>query len=261
MTTSSTTNTTCSFAPEVDAHFDRGLLPEREHELRMHLPGCAACKKRYERHLLLESLTPGAPGPKARLRRGLPLPLRGAAERGLRWVAPAFGALAVAAALVLFVGPPVDSGFHARGHAATPVPSGPRLDAFRLARGAPPARLGDMMRRDDELAFTYANPTGMKYLLVFAVDEERRVYWYYPAWTRAEDDPQSVPIAAGGDPLELKEGISHGIGPGRMRLYGVFTDEPLHVRAIEARVASAPPLAPSLGIPGALEQSRLVEVQ
>jgi hypothetical protein len=246
---------TCTFSESVDAHFDRGLTPAREHALRAHLPACALCKRRYERQMLLEALTGPSSAAKARIRRGLPI-----AAAWRRWVTPVAGAMALAACALLFLGRSRSEGFHARGQSETPA-AAPRVEVYRVTPGAPPTRIADAIGRSDELAFAYANPTGKKRLLVFAADEHRHVYWYFPAWTRPDDDPMAVPIVATSDLVELKEAVAHPFDADRVVLHAIFTDDAPTARSVEKRIAEAPPLAATIGFEEAIETSKRLEVR
>jgi hypothetical protein len=261
---------TCRSMSAVDAHFNDGLAPDQEHAMRLHLPTCPLCTRRYERQLLFASLVPDAPGPKARLRRGLPLPTR----TWRRWVAPASAVLAIAACAILVVGrlrTPSEGAFHARGTSVQAPGSVPTLQVYRVPAGAGPVWVGSVpdpsasrpiaIDRADELAFAYTNPTAKKHLLVFAADEHRHVYWYYPAWTSEGDNPGATPIVSTKDPVELRESVGHSFDAPKVQLHAVFAEEALSVREIEARVRAAPPLAPTLGLTGgALEASREVQI-
>lgn len=90
----------CRWHPTVDRHFAGRIVPADESALRAHLPGCASCLKRYDRHLLREQLSRPRLGREDRLAIGMGLPPR----RGPLPVAhlPALG-LAVAAGAVALV--------------------------------------------------------------------------------------------------------------------------------------------------------------
>jgi hypothetical protein len=77
--------TPCDWRSTVDRHFQRRIGPAEESELRVHLTNCPLCRRRYDRHLLLEQLLPRRREDRAdRLATGL----------GLRAVrAPALGGL------------------------------------------------------------------------------------------------------------------------------------------------------------------------
>ncbi|MBI5543911.1 MAG: hypothetical protein HY901_08500, partial [Deltaproteobacteria bacterium] len=172
----------CALRKDIDRHFAGSIEPSAERALREHLPGCPECHRYYERHLLLARLDPQALDAKARLGAGLGVPVRRSSSRW--FFLPASGlALAAAAAAVLVVASPrstTESGdFVARGggeeHSAV------RLSVFKLERGAAVPVQGHI-RASDELAFAYENRAGKQRLMVFGVDEHRRVYWFFPAW-------------------------------------------------------------------------------
>jgi hypothetical protein len=135
------------------------------------------------------------------------------------------------------------------------------VEVYRVVAGAAPTRVVDAVGKDDNLAFAYANPTGKKYLLVFAADEHQHVFWYFPAWTRPEEDPAAVPITPSTDLVELKESVSQAFDGKELVLYTVFTDDALHAREVERKVAQARPMATSLGFTAAYETSRHLEVR
>ena len=247
----------CTFTRAVDAHFDGELPLAEAHALFLHLPTCDACRARYDGLAALEAIDPAAPGPQARLRRSLPLraePLR------LSRIGVVSGALAMAAALLLMVNRPIQGdGFHARGAPEAPVAG--RIEAYRMSQGSPPPRVEADVGRHEPLAFAYANPAAKKRLLVFATDEHRRVYWYYPAWTRADETPEAVPIVPTTSLVELGDAVTQDFDGRRVALHAVFADRPLTVRDVEARLSELPPLAPSLGIPETTEVTRMLGVR
>jgi len=246
----------CSFTASIDTYFERGLSPESAHALYGHIPTCAGCRRRYDRRLVLASLLPGSMGPKARLRTSLDVP--SVPRTAPRWWATAAAALAVAACLALFARSRShdDASFHERGATRT---SGPRLEVYRL-NGPSPRYVTDIVANREELAFAYTNPTAKKRLLVFAVDEHRHVYWYYPAWTVPDERPIAVPIVATRESVELKEGVKHDFDAQLLRLYGVFTDEPMTTTEVEDKLAAMPVLPPRLDWAGTLETSQELEV-
>ena len=89
----------------------------------------------------------------------------------------------------------------------------------------------------------YRNGCGKRRLLVFAVDERRRVYWYHPAWTDGSARPRAINISAQPGLHELPEAVAHRFAGRRITVYGVFTDEPLAVTRVEQLVGA-------LGAPG-----------
>jgi hypothetical protein len=229
--------TACECEGSVEKHFSGGLDVDEERALRAHLPGCNLCRARYHRHLLLEALDPAASPVAARLARGLGLAFRGGA-RGRARAAWSLGVLlplaGVAALLLVWARHPAPgnsgAGFQSRGAARA------ELHAFRLATGRAPRVLGDRLGSREELAFAYKNPTGRRYLLVFAVDEHRHVYWYHPAWSDERSTPTAVPIERGPETIELPEGIAHAYDGQRLVLHTLFTDRAVSVREVEELV-------------------------
>jgi hypothetical protein len=248
---------TCEHQRLVDRHFGRGLGRRRERALREHLPACAACRGRYERHLLLAELDPRRPAAQVRL--GRALGIHRPAIRARAW-APA---LAAAAAIGLAwwatrPRPPESSTFAARGAGD----GASRVAIYRVRPGAPPASVEGAIDAADELAFAYENPAGWRHLMIFGVDEHRHVYWYHPAWLDPSDDPAAISVEAGPVRRELPEAIRHALDGNRLRVYAVFSAAPPTVREIEAAVMAAPPLAASLPVTGATAQSSvLLEVR
>jgi hypothetical protein len=233
----------------VDAHFAARTTPVRERRMRLHLPGCASCRRYYEKHLVLASLDRRAPSAQERIAAGLGLAPRKRAPQARAWaLAAAVSAVAIAFALGR---PWMDrSVFTSRGAAGA---AHPELFVYRLR---PLERLGPgaVVRRGDDLAFAYANPLALRRLLVFGVDEHKHVYWYFPAWTNAGEDPRAVSISSGAPEVrELPEAIRHDLDGDRLTLYAEFLDDDVDVRSVEGRVAAAEAGAP-LGLTGATEQ-------
>jgi hypothetical protein len=90
------------------------------------------------------------------------------------------------------------------------------------------------------LAFAYANMGRKQRLMVFAVDEGRRVYWYHPAWRSPAEDPTAVAIERDDALHEIPQAVAHRFAGRRLQLFGVFLDRALSVRAMEGLVARAP---------------------
>lgn len=208
----------------VDRHFDGGLSPADEAEMRAHLPSCARCQARYERRLLLARLDPAAEPAEDRLARGLGFSARPRRSPGaLRWSA---FALAAATAIVLLVGTRVEE----------PQPRGgsvrPALLVYRVT-GAGAAPSGERIQAGDELAFAYSNPSGRRFLLIYGEDEHGHVYWFHPGWPTGGAPPSAVAARPGAGPHELPEAVRHRFEGRRLRVTAVFTDERLGVGAFE----------------------------
>jgi len=216
----------CSSRGSVDRHFAGSLGAPAERELRMHLPGCDACRERYERYLLLARLDRSVASAEERLARGLGLSPR---RPRARWLAFAGGLAAACAALVLVLHTP-EPAYLARG--APIADPDEALDVYRID-GAPRLVLDGVIHPGDELAFAYRNRRGWTHAMVFAIDQTGRVYWYHPGWTDADASPTAVPIESGASRHELPDAVSHRLPPGRIWLHALFSDDAPDVRAVE----------------------------
>jgi hypothetical protein len=225
----------------VGAHFAQRASRRQTTLLRAHLPSCAACRRRYERGLLLASLDPRAPSAEDRLATGLGL--GPSARAPAPW---AFASLAIAAAAALLLWWP---GAAARFRAgAEPVARGglavPSLLIYRVGADGASTRVTDRLGRDDELAFGYANPGGLRFVMVFGTDEHGHVYWFHPAWPLGAPPPAAVEARPGPGPYELPEAVRHRFDGRQLRVSAVFSDERLGVEAIERDGQALPlPLA------------------
>jgi hypothetical protein len=239
----------------IDAIFAKRATPAEAHALYEHMEGCADCRAEYERHLLFESLLPREEKVSAedRIRQTLPL-VRSLPSR--RWIAVA-SMVAAAACFFLFMRRPAadDNAFHARGVGTTTA--GPAFEVYRLNGGSERAT---SITKDDELAFAYTNPNGAHYLLIFAVDEGRHFYWYYPAWTNAAEEPSALAIKPASSLVELGEGIRHDIVGKQLRVYAVWSDSAMTTREAESKFPSAG-MPETIGWSNTTETSRLLEVR
>ena len=251
----------CIVQRDVDDHFRGVIDPPRERALRAHLPSCARCRRRYERRVLLAKLDPEAIEPSARLAAGLGLDAdalpdrarvrgavaaphgRGATRLARRFLPEALLMLATAAAvfLVLRAPPREAKDFAARGGGASSAVVAPALRVYRITKGGTPTPVTDVLGRDDELAFAYENADRKPWLAIFAVDAHERVYWLYPAWTNASEDPHAISAEAGPGMHELHEAVRHRFQGGRVDFHTLFLDEPLTVRQIEAKIGQPLP--------------------
>jgi hypothetical protein len=180
-------------------------------------------------------------------------------DRGRRWRL-ALGAVGVlgcaAAALAVVVRANPDSAFHpkAAGGDATNPGRASGVHAYRVANAAAaPKRLGATMSAGDGLLFEYVNLAArpFAYLMIFGVDAKGEVFWFHPAYEKAETNPASVAILKGR--VALKDAVYQDLPRGRFALHALFTPTALHVREVEAWLARRRPGAP---VPwsGAFEQ-------
>jgi hypothetical protein len=225
----------------IDQHFAGTGRPGGERQMREHLVDCGDCRDHYERHLHLVAADPAGALPRdERLARGLGLapPPRAGAHATRRWFALAISASAAYALVLVAVRltPPAPQ---PRGAATTP---GSQLLVYEVGRGsaAPARQISSAIRADGALAFAYANISHRRYLMVFAVDEARRVYWYHPGWEKPADNPIAVAIEPDEAIHELPVAVTHRFSGRSLQLVGVFMDRSLSVREMEAVVANAP---------------------
>jgi hypothetical protein len=219
----------------VDAHFSGRLSPAGERDMRGHLVTCEPCRDYYNRHLLLARVDPDAGRPmRDRLARGLGFsPAR--SERR-RWpVLATVGALAAVSSLVLLLVARRSPDFAPRGGAP-----GSQLLVYELTPGESPRPVVSQIHADAGLAFAYANIRHRRWLMVFAVDENRQVYWYHPAWQSQAEDPVALEIA-GDDALhEIPQAITQHFAGHHLQLFGVFLDHAMSARQMEDLVVQAP---------------------
>jgi len=221
----------------IDAHFRGEVPPGDERRMRLHLVDCADCRAYYDRHLRLALVDPQAALPaNERLARGLGLSPRLPAGGRRGWMALA--ATVATCAVVLLA---VSRG----GESAAPQPRGgaapgSQLLVYEVAKGRPAQPVGAELRADSGLAFAYANIGHKRRLMVFAVDEGRRVYWYHPGWQNAAEDPTALAIERDDALHEIPQAIAHRFAGQRLQLFGVFLDRAMSVREMESLVARAP---------------------
>ena len=112
------------------------------------------------------------------------------------------------------------------------------LNVFRLSGNTEPAPLQKTLHTDDGVLFAYTNlgPEPFSHLMVFAVDDQHQVYWYYPAFLDVRDDPNGITIEKGVSRAGLQEVVVHPFPQGTVTIYGLFSDEPHAVSEVEAAV-------------------------
>jgi hypothetical protein len=91
--------------------------------------------------------------------------------------------------------------------------------------------------------------------MIFATDSKNRVFWFYPAWSESTSDPSAIDIGASSASIELREVIRHDFEPGPLTIHGLFTNDAVSVKDVEASLKQAG------GLPGAVEQRLTVTVE
>jgi hypothetical protein len=168
-----------------------------------------------------------------------------------RWRSTAPLGFAVAAAAAAVVLPvvlakraptpgPLQTEFRAKSAAANPDPRSRwiALNAFRLSGNGPPEPLHGVLHVDDGLLFSYTNlgPAPFSHLMVFGIDEQRHVYWYYPAFLDPRDNPTGITIEKGASRVALDEVVAHRYRAGRLTVFGLFSDRAFSVSDVERAV-------------------------
>jgi hypothetical protein len=263
---------TCIMQSHVDAHFAGTITPDDERLMRAHLDTCTDCRARYRRRLLLTKLDPQALSADVRIAQGLGLRKQQARPR---FVWPAAGALLAAAAAVLLLlrAPLAGDGFAARGgseDAGAGVERVFRASPLHVYRVPPkeegsggPVPVVGTVRRDAELAFAYENSDRKKYVMIFAVNEAGRVYWFYPGWTNPTDNPRAIAISEEVGLHELPDAVVHRFDGSKLDIHSLFLDEPLTVREVEqavARHAMGGVPGQTLSVPGGIDHVERVGV-
>jgi hypothetical protein len=154
---------------------------------------------------------------------------------------------AVAASVGLFVAfgveQPLESEFRAKS-ANTVANDGQRWAGMQIHRAVTSSnleRLGDQLRADEGLVFSYTNigPQPFRYLMIFALDASGQVRWFYPTYDREGTNPESIAI----DPrsqVSLGDVIGHDYAEGTLAIHAVFTRQPLRVSEVEGWLKNKP---------------------
>jgi hypothetical protein len=121
--------------------------------------------------------------------------------------------------------------------------------------------------RGDALAFAYDNRQDHDYLMVLGVCEKGQVYWYYPAYQQAGQNPQSIRIEKSRRPVQLPDQVRHELKPGRFRIFALFSKQALDVELVESIIKHDLEKQGSLGqlerlnIESTAQQSFLLDVE
>lgn len=95
-----------------------------------------------------------------------------------------------------------------------------------------------IFKPDDGFSFVLINRSGRSaYLLLFAVDAQNRIHWFYPAMTKQKPLPVSVTIPATPQLFPLPDGVTpENIAAGTLRLVAFFSDRPQRASVVENRI-------------------------
>jgi hypothetical protein len=112
--------------------------------------------------------------------------------------------------------------------------------AYRVVGQNSPAPLGATLSMSDGLVFSYTNlgTHAFGYLMIFGVDANDDVRWFYPVYMTVEENPESVPIERGRANVALGDVVQQEFAEGPLALYALFSDERADVQSIERWVRS-----------------------
>ena len=273
--------------------------PNHWEQLRSHLRGCEPCRNRYNRVVLAERMLHG--GPKqafepspvelARISSSLFPPDIKWWQRSLKWLAPtprwATGVAMAAAALILI---PLLSKAPMNAHlpTVTPGPSGP-VELFQARGGVPDEARQAGLRafclegdkvlaldpkggepprcdRSSKLKLAVSNPGNYKSVFLVGMDDDHSPKWYAPKPPIAESVP--APSGTNDTPVGPAVRISVNHGPGRVRIFALFSDKPVRSPEVESavdelakrHVTAAGAEALPLRRPDVLQRSLLVDI-
>ena len=255
------------------------LSADAERSLRDHLRGCTACRAHYDQLASTAEAFALSAGradtraderARARLLEALAAPFDGKAggrarPASSRWTWAAVGLVPAAALAVVLLRPALRSdpaGYQAmRGGGEGAEPSAPaellifasRKDTgsghgpVRLVAELPASGEG-RVSLDEYVQFSVRGLHAPAFITVVGIDDAGDVHTYVP---RAGAPPPHPAPSSGAISLGASIDLAHGHRPGRLRIYGLLSAEPLppeQVRAAAARVDRTRPGAPALDL-------------
>jgi hypothetical protein len=171
-----------------------------------------------------------------------PVPAPPRAARARRWAALFAATLACLGSVALVLTRPRndDAEFRAKsnGPALTDAKRWAGVQVFRVSAQGTPEQLGAHMSKKDGLLFSYTNlgTHPSEYLMIFAVDASGEVRWFYPAYERADTNPESIVVARDSAHVPLGALVQHDFASGPLSLYALFARQPLRVLEVEGWV-------------------------
>ncbi|MBI1944501.1 MAG: hypothetical protein HYS27_02325 [Deltaproteobacteria bacterium] len=176
------------------------------------------------------------PGVRAALRAPAPAPAR-PRLRLIAWSAPPAVLLAAALAFVVVQRRGDDEEFRAKGTGTAASTSGVAVFVQAGDRLVP---VDNAVPADAALAFSYTNGGAEPYshLMIFAIDEARRVSWYWPPYGDEHTDPSTLiaVTATPGRDVELPELVRHALAPGRLTVYALLLRRAATVAEVEGAI-------------------------
>lgn len=273
----------CATEKELLLHLANSLPGQRAELLEQHLTTCERCSKAHaEFASMTKRLAPDSgefDDPElvddvmtlVRLGRAEPERLSPAGPTRRAWLLAGLAAC-LSAVLLLVIWPQVtqddSKSIRTRGGLSSDTDRWVSLKVLRATDdGYRP--VSKKISSDDALAFVYDNrqESPHDYLMVLGVSEHGQVYWYYPAFQQAGQNPRSIRIEKGRRPVQLPDQVRHELKPGRYRIFALFSNQALDVELVESAIKHELEKTGSLGqlerlnIEGTAQQSFLLDVE
>ncbi|MBW1809652.1 MAG: hypothetical protein JRJ87_15765 [Deltaproteobacteria bacterium] len=273
----------CATEKELLQHLANSLPGQQAELLEQHLTSCQHCSKAHaEFAAMTRRLAPDSgefDDPElvddvmtlVRLGRANPERLSPAKPVRRAWLL-AGSAACLSAALVFFLWPAAtqdeSTRIRTRGGLSSDTDRWVSLKVLRATEEGY-QQVSRKISSDDALAFVYDNRLESQhdYLMVLGVSERGRVYWYYPAYQQAGQNPQSIRIEKSKWSVQLPDQVRHQLNPGRLRIFALFTRQALDVEMVESIIKRDLEKQGSLAqlerlnIEGTAQQSFLLDVE
>jgi hypothetical protein len=160
------------------------------------------------------------------------------------WRQALAGAAVCALAAGVLIARVPGSTVHMRSKAAGALAVAPEasVQMYAVSSDGHAAVRSAIMHPDEGWLFSYSNgdTKPYRYLMVFAVDERGKVYWFHPAYTSAATDPQSIGIQPSVERVLLPEAVHHRFERPQVQVVSLFSMTPIAVSAVEAWARRAP---------------------
>jgi hypothetical protein len=229
----------CPAPAALTAWVDGDVTIDQHRRLTEHASQCPACAAHAERLRVLTmelrtlQLAPVAPGFSDALARKL-------TPRAPRRLMLMAAGIATCAALLALTASLDHGHFAARGGGGAALRDRLGFEVYVHEAGRDPVRLApkQQIRADASYTFVVLNRSHRpQQLALFALDASAELHWFYPAFLKADSDPQSIVVPASPEIQALAEGVTpEGPAQGPISFVGVFSATPLHVSDVEARI-------------------------